>query len=88
MSPKIITLDEPDGSLDPANRKNLIKLLVSLPQTLIIATCNMDFAAALAERAVLLNGGRIIADGGAKEVMSDTKLMTEHRLEVPNRFYS
>jgi len=88
MSPKIITLDEPDGSLDPANRKKLVNLLAGLPQTLIIATCNMDFAAAIADRAVLLNGGRIIADGEAKKIMSDAGLMTEHRLEVPKLFYS
>ncbi len=82
MQPKIITLDEPDGSLDPRNRNHLMKLLGSLPQTLIIATCNMNFAAALADRAVLLDKGRIIADGDAKEIMSDAELMTEHGLEV------
>lgn len=82
MQPKIITLDEPDGSLDPRNRNNLMKLLSSLSQTLIIATCNMNFAAALADRAVLLDKGRIIADGDAKEIMSDAKLMTEHGLEA------
>jgi cobalt/nickel transport system ATP-binding protein len=81
MQPKIITLDEPDGSLDPRNRNKLMKLLGSLSQTLIIATCNMHFAAALADRAVLLDKGRIIADGDAKEIMSDSKLMTEHGLE-------
>jgi len=85
MRPKIITLDEPDGSLDPRNRNNLIKLLVNLPQTLIIATCNMDFAAALADRAVLLDKGQIIADGDAKKIMSDSKLMTEHGLEVAKK---
>ena len=73
MQPKIITLDEPDGSLDPRNRNHLMKLLGSLPQTLIIATCNMNFAAALADRAVLLDKGRIIADGDAKEIMSDAE---------------
>ena len=82
MSPKIITLDEPDGSLDPRNRNNLMKLLKSLPQTLIIATCNMSFAASLADRAVLLDKGRIIADGEAKKIMSDAELMTEHGLEI------
>lgn len=82
MSPKIITLDEPDGSLDPRNRDNLMKLLRSLPQTLIIATCNMNFAAALTDRAVLLDKGRIIADGSAEEIMSDSVLMAEHGLEV------
>jgi len=85
MAPEIITLDEPDGSLDPRNRNNLIKLLAGLSQTLIIATSNMNFAAALADRAVLLDNGRIIADGEAKKIMSDSKLMTEHGLEVPNK---
>jgi cobalt/nickel transport system ATP-binding protein len=83
MQPKIITLDEPDGSLDPRNRNNLIKLLTGLPQTLVIATCNMNFAAALADRVVLIDGGRIAADGDARKIMSDSKLMTEHGLEVP-----
>lgn len=83
MAPKIITLDEPDGSLDPRNRNNLIKLLGHLTQTLIIGTCNMNFAAALADRAVLLDKGHVIADGEAKKIMSDSKLMSEHGLEVP-----
>jgi cobalt/nickel transport system ATP-binding protein len=83
MTPRIITLDEPDGSLDPRNRNNLIKLLQRLTQTLIIATCNMNFAAAIADRAILMDKGRIIADGDAKEIMSNVKLMSEHGLEVP-----
>jgi cobalt/nickel transport system ATP-binding protein len=83
MTPKIITLDEPDANLDPRNRNNLIKLLAALPQTLIIATCNMNFAAALADRAVLLDNGCIVADGDAEKIMADSKLMTEHGLEVP-----
>ena len=87
MSPKIITLDEPDGSLDPRNRSNLIKLLSSLAQTLIIATCNMNLAAALADRVILLDKGRIVADGDAKKIMSDAKLMAGHGLEVPSRVF-
>jgi cobalt/nickel transport system ATP-binding protein len=83
MAPKIITLDEPDGSLDPRNRNNLITLLTGLTQTLIITTCDMNFAASLADRVVLLDDGRIIADGDAKKIMSDPRLMTEHGLEVP-----
>ena len=84
MSPKIITLDEPDGSLDPANRNNIIKLLAGLSQTLIIATCNMNFAFAIADRAVLVNNGRIIDDGDAKTIMTNSDLMIENGLEVPN----
>lgn len=83
MSPEIIILDEPDGSLDPGNRKKIVKLLNDLPQTLIIATCNMNFAAAVGNRAVLVAKGRIIADGDVKKIMSDTKLMEKYDLESP-----
>lgn len=82
MTPKIITMDEPDSSLDPRSRKNLVKLLGSLSQTLVVATCNMNFAAAIADRAILLDAGRIIADGDAKKIILDYKLMEEHGLEV------
>lgn len=83
MSPKIITFDEPDGNLDPRNRKKLVQLLKNLSQTLIVATCNMAFAATFANRAVLLDKGSIVADGNAKEIMSNSILMSEHGLEVP-----
>jgi len=86
MSPKIITLDEPDSSLDPRNRNNLVRLLSGLSQTLVIATCNMDLASAVADRAVLMDDGRIVADGDAERIMSDSNLMVEHGLEVPQRF--
>jgi len=84
MSPKIITLDEPDGSLDPRNRAKLLELLKKLPQTLVIATCNMNFAAEIAERAVVVDAGQIVADGAAGEVMGDSALMSAHGLEVPS----
>ena len=83
MSPGIITFDEPDGNLDPRNRKILTKILVGLSQTLVIATCNMSFAAAIADRAVLIDSGRVIAEGSAREIMSDAGLMETHGLEVP-----
>lgn len=83
MSPSVITFDEPDGSLDPRNRKNITNLLKNLKQTLIIATCNMNFAAELADRAILLDNGCIVADGEPEKIMYDPKLMEEHGLEVP-----
>ena len=86
MSPKIITMDEPDTSLDPRSRKNLTALLESLDQTLIIATCNMNFAAGLCQRAILIDKGAVIADGPAKQIMTDSHLMQSHGLEVPAAF--
>jgi cobalt/nickel transport system ATP-binding protein len=84
MSPKIITMDEPDTSLDPRNRNNLVDLLKSLDQTLVIATCSMNFAASLCERAILIDKGKIIADGPAEKIMYDRQLMQSHGLETPS----
>jgi cobalt/nickel transport system ATP-binding protein len=83
MSPKIITFDEPDGSLDPRSRKNIERLLRSLPQTLIVATCNIRFAAAVADRAMVVDNGRIVADGPAADILYNAELMTAHGLETP-----
>ena len=82
MDPKIITMDEPDTSLDPRSRNNLTMLLKRLSQTLIIATCNMQFAASVCQRAVLIDAGKIIADGSVGEIIGDEELMRSHGLET------
>jgi len=82
MQPKILVLDEPDTSLDPRHRRQLIALLDSLDQTLVIATCHMDFAARLCRRAVLIDGGRIVADGPCRRILTDAGLMEAHGLET------
>ena len=82
MGPKIITMDEPDTSLDPRSRNNLAKLLNTLPQTLVIATCNMHFAATVCQRAILIDAGKIIADGPIETIITDEELMRSHGLET------
>ncbi len=87
MNPRILTMDEPDTSLDPRSRNHLIDLLKSLDQTQIIATCSMDFAAALCDRAIVIDEGKIVADGPTQQIMSDTNLMQTHGLETPRNTY-
>jgi cobalt/nickel transport system ATP-binding protein len=82
MSPAIIAMDEPDSHLDPRSRKSLVELLTGLDQTLVIATCNMNFAAQLCSRAVVMDKGHIVADGRAGEIMTNSELMLNHGLEV------
>ena len=62
MDPQILALDEPSAGLDPAARHNLIAVLRSLPQTMLIASHDLDFARALCTRAVVLREGRLAAD--------------------------
>ncbi len=84
MRPDVLVLDEPTSNLDPRSRRQMVELLRSLDATLVVATHDMDLAWTLAERAIVLDGGRVVADGPAHEVLQDAALMEAHGLEVPH----
>lgn len=83
MEPSIVLFDEPTSFLDPKTRRRLMKLLQSLPVTKLIATHDLDMALELCDKVVLLKGGRIFAEGSAKEILTDKALMEEAGLELP-----
>ena len=63
MQPEILALDEPSAGLDPKGRSALLALLKDLPQTMLIATHDLDLVRTLCTRVVVLERGRVIADG-------------------------
>lgn len=83
MEPDILVLDEPTSNLDPRARRQMIGLLGSLKKTMLVATHDMDLAWELCDRAALLDEGRLVAEGPAREIMANGSLMAEHGLEVP-----
>ena len=83
---KLILLDEPSVALDPKNRRNLIHILNELPGAKIIASHDLDFVYDTCKRVILLSGGKIAADGGAKEILTDRELLEGHGLELPLSF--
>jgi energy-coupling factor transporter ATP-binding protein EcfA2 len=54
-----------------------------LPATLLLATHDLEMALALCPRLVVMDRGRIWADGETRSLLSDPRLMDEHGLEVP-----
>jgi cobalt/nickel transport system ATP-binding protein len=82
--PDILVLDEPTSDLDPRGRRALAALLESLPVTKVIASHDLELILRLAPRALLLDGGRLVADGTAKTLLGDEKLMLAHGLEKPH----
>jgi cobalt/nickel transport system ATP-binding protein len=83
MDPEVLVLDEPSAGLDPRARRNLIALLRELPQTMLVASHDMRLVWDLCPRTVILDGGRLVADGPTTELLQDKTLMERHGLEVP-----
>ena len=83
MDPEILVLDEPSAGLDPRARRNLISLLRDLSQTMLVAGHDMRLVWDLCPRALILDGGRLVADGATTELLRDAALMERHGLEVP-----
>jgi cobalt/nickel transport system ATP-binding protein len=86
MNPELLVLDEPSSNLDPQARRELAEILLSLPVTMLMVTHDLPYAAQLCDRAVVLDDGRIVADGPTLEILADTQLLAKHRLELPYGF--
>jgi biotin transport system ATP-binding protein len=67
--PDVLVADEPTTLLDLANSRRVGDLLLSLPQQLLLVTHDLELAARC-ERALLVDGGRVVADGPATEVVA------------------
>ena len=88
MDPEILVLDEPSAGLDPRARRNLIALLRGLPQTMLVASHDMRLVWDLCLRTVILDGGRLVADGPTTGLLQGIALMERHGLKVPYSYLS
>ena len=83
MMPDIILMDEPSIALDPKNRRNLIHLLNQFNHLRIIASHDLDMILETCSRVILMSDGKIIRDGGVREILSDRELLEAYGLELP-----
>jgi cobalt/nickel transport system ATP-binding protein len=86
MQPEILVLDEPSSNLDPASRRELADILLSLDITILMVTHDLPYALELCPRSVVLSDGTIVADGPTGDILADEDLMRAHRLELPFGF--
>jgi len=82
MEPEVLVLDEPTAGLDPRGRRNLIRLLRDLPQTMLISSHDLQMVAELLPRTILLDRGRVFADGSTAALLADPDLLLAHGLEA------
>jgi len=83
MNPSILILDEPSAGLDPRARRTLINLLRELPITMLVSTHDMRMVQELFPRTIVMDDGRIVADGMTQEILEDETFLNEHGLEKP-----
>lgn len=80
MQPRVLVLDEPTSQLDPVGTREVFEALRALARaqgtTVILAEHKLEWVAVYADRAVLLDGGRIVNDGPPRAVLSDPTLST------------
>lgn len=87
MRPEVLILDEPTAGLDPRGRRELLARVRAWQEetgmTLLLVSHDLGGLSRVVERAVVLAGGRVVADGPVRQVLSDAELLRVAGLDVP-----
>ena len=86
MKPECIVLDEPTAMLDPKGRAEIISTIKKLNRengiTIVLITHFMEEAVD-ADRVIVMDDGKIVADSTPKDIFSNIKLLKQVGLDVP-----
>jgi energy-coupling factor transport system ATP-binding protein len=85
--PKLLVLDEPTSGQDGRFREALATLMAELKNrgfTIVIATHDLDFAQATADRWIVLHEGRVVGDGAPDDLRNDEKLIRLGAIAAPD----
>ena len=87
MEPQTLVLDEPCAGLDPKGREEILGLISDLHResgaTIVMVSHSMDDVAALAERVIVMNHGKVAMDGTPREIFSRGEELRAIGLDVP-----
>lgn len=88
LDPEVLLLDEPIAALDPRSRSRVIDFLVGWgggAKTVLTATHDLDIVADIADHGVVLQGGRVVAEGPPDALLGDLELMARSGLVHTHR---
>ncbi len=87
MKPKCLVLDEPTAGLDPASSRDVLQLLSSLNKkgmTIVIISHRFEELALVCQRLIVMEQGKIWADGSVRDILFDTDMLMSHGLQPPD----
>ena len=82
-SPEVLALDEPTAGLDPRARRRVINFLRESEKTILLASHDLDMTLEICTRAIILNDGRVNAEGKLPELFMNKSLLESNGLELP-----
>jgi len=88
LDPAVLLLDEPTAALDPRSQSRMIDLLVEWgggAKSVITATHNLGDLEDIADRCLVLDGGRVVAEGAPAEILRDRELLERTNLVHAHR---
>ena len=83
MDPSVLVFDEPTAGLDPRGRRELMGVMASRPETLLVSTHDLAMVAEALPRTIIIDDGVVVADGPSAELLQDETLLEAHGLEKP-----
>ncbi len=91
MNPEILILDEPTTGQDEETLKAIALIIGQLKlqnKTILVITHDSDFALSVSDRVVVMNSGKIAADGPSREILLNASLVEKLGLEPPSNLLS
>ncbi len=87
LRPDALILDEPAAGLDPVSRRGMMEFILDYHEkkqaTVVLVSHNMEDVAEYCSHVCVLDHGRVLLDGTAREVFAQETLLREHGLELP-----
>lgn len=85
MDPSVLVFDEPTAGLDPRGRRDIMAVMASRTETLLVSTHDLAMVAESLPRTVILDEGVVVGDAPTAELLDDEALLMAHGLERPCR---
>ena len=87
LKPSILIIDEPTTGQDPKMTEEIFEIIRRLNEsgtTILMITHKIDYAAAYAKRAIVLQHGKVSFDGSIRDLLVDVDLMRDNSLDLPD----